>query len=372
MNFWKRFGALGTDFASKYQNNPFFRTETRIVAFHVLFAAFIVSALVASYINTSYFIGTTPTMSTTTDPNAVVTTLIAASFEQLEYRRIRNLTLVISAIVLATLIASYVLAQISLKPAREALAQQKIFVSNIAHELRTPLSTIQTNTEVALFDTSLNPALRETLENNVRDLKRISEIINNLLSLDVSLQRERIPFGKIDLALIVHTALERLNSLSVTKQVRLNAPARGNFIVWGNGNALEQIVTNILKNALTHTPSGGRVTIRLGRAEPAMVELCIEDTGAGIAPADLAHIFEPFFRSDRSRSRARGEAGLGLTIVHELVKLHRGSIRVHSVLKQGTTVLVRIPTGAPQSDHTYPTSPLSNEITVDYSEERGV
>lgn len=368
MNFWKRFGALGTDFAFKYQSDPFFRTETRIIAFHALFAAFIIGVLIISFINTSYFIGETPTMDSANDPNAVVNNLIATSFEQLEYRRIRNLTLVLSAIVLATLVAGYVLAQVSLKPAREALAQQKIFVGNIAHELRTPLSTLQTNTEVALFDSSLSPALRETLASNVFELNRISDIINNILSLDASLRQDRIAFDRVDLTRIATSVLDVLHPLAEAKKITLVAPAPTPHTVWGNATALEQIVTNILKNAIAYTQAGGRVSVSIAPTPAQMVEIRVEDTGSGIAPADLTHIFEPFFRSDLARNRTRGSSGLGLTIVHELVKLHHGRIMVKSILERGTTVVVHLPTLRTTSRQ-FPIPP-SNEVVVDYSDTR--
>ncbi len=111
----------------------------------------------------------------------------------------------------------------------------------------------------------------------------------------------------------------------------------------GNTSALEQIITNVLKNAIHYSHHGGTLLVTLGPDYHGSVDFLVEDHGVGIKRQDLEHIFEPFYRADSSRNRASGGSGLGLAIVAELVKLHVGKIRVSSVPGKGTMVAVSLP-----------------------------
>ena len=104
-----------------------------------------------------------------------------------------------------------------------------------------------------------------------------------------------------------------------------------------------QILQNLLTNALRHTPEGGRVVVGARRAERGMVAISVEDSGSGIAPDDLPHIFERFYRADSSRARATGGSGLGLTITRRLVEAHGGAIGVESALGQGSRFTFTLP-----------------------------
>jgi signal transduction histidine kinase len=148
-----------------------------------------------------------------------------------------------------------------------------------------------------------------------------------------------------------------------------------NRFVIGNASALEQIFTNLLKNAINYTPENkdGKVTITLESDYQGRVVAAIVDNGIGIAQKDLYRIFEPFYRADTSRTRGigRGTSGLGLAIVNEIVRLHRGSISIKSGVGMGTTVAVTLPP-APNSA-LQPEQVISetnegvNEVNVDFS-----
>lgn len=268
-----------------------------------------------------------------------------------------------------TIIFSYVIARITLSPVRNALESQKQFIGNVAHELRTPLSTIKTNTEVALFDTGMKEDLKNMLMGNVEELDRISDIINNLLTVSALVRPERVKFENVDLGGIVDAVVKKLNKLSERKLLEITTRMSDWRIVWGNASALEQIVNNILKNAIAFTPKNGRIGITVEPTGPAMIELTIQDSGLGIARGDLFHIFAPFFRADRSRNRAHGGSGLGLAIVSELVKLHVGKITVRSAEGRGTTVTVLLPAG--MEDHSGTRDTGADEIAIDYSHHGG-
>ena len=255
--------------------------------------------------------------------------------------------LLITILTLFTIVAliGYIIAYIALKPTRDALTSQKQFIGNVAHELRTPLSIIKTNIEVALLEGRLDSKLREALLGNVDELDRTSDIINNLLSLNTLLNPERVEFSNVDLGDVVDAALVKLSALAHQKNIKLFVTRAEFLLVSGNSTALEQVAMNLIKNAIIYTPQGGRVDISIAPNYYGHIELRIHDTGIGISREDIFHVFEPFYRADRSRSRAHGGSGLGLTIVSELVKLHRGKITIQSTEKQGTTVVVSLPVG---------------------------
>lgn len=321
---------LVTDFAYKYQYDLFFRTKTKVIALEFFL---VVTILVAISIVFNYqYEGPTRTLA-----SAIERTLSLIDTNDL---------LVTALIFLGvTSLFGYVIAYIALKPTRDALASQKQFIGNVAHELRTPLSIIKTNIEVALLEGRLDSKLRNTLLGNVDELDRTSDIINNLLSLNTLLNPERVEFSNVDLGVVVDAALAKLSILAKQKNITLSVTKGEFLIVSGNSVALEQAAMNLIKNAIIYTPQGGRVDVAIAPNYYGHIELRIHDTGMGISREDLFHVFEPFYRADRSRSRAHGGSGLGLTIVSELVKLHRGKITMQSTEKQGTTVVVSLPVG---------------------------
>lgn len=238
----------------------------------------------------------------------------------------------------------YVILKATLQPAQQALAAQKRFISNIAHEIRTPLSIIKTNTEVLLLEHPENKQLNKTLKDTVAEVDRASGIINNLLSLNSYLDANRIKFAEVDMGVVIKSAIETMRELADNKHIKISARKRGEYPrVLGNETALEQVLINLLRNAITHTPDGGHITITLEPDYLGSITLRVEDTGVGIAQRDLLHIFEPYYRAESSRTRAKGGSGLGLTIVSEIVKAHRGSITVQSIVGHGTTVIITLP-----------------------------
>jgi signal transduction histidine kinase len=239
------------------------------------------------------------------------------------------------------------LARFALRPAKNSLQFQKRFIGNVAHEIRTPLAIVKTSTEVALMDPSLSKDLRATLDDTIIELDRVSETINNLLSFDNLIRPRRLVPAAVDLGAIIDTVVDRHQTLAASRGISLIVDKSEHLKVLGNATALDQVVTNLVKNAITYTPKDkdGVVTITLGTDIRGSVVLTISDTGIGIAQKDLYHIFEPFYRGDTSRARGvgTGTSGLGLAIVNEIVRLHRGSITIRSALGEGTSFRVTLP-----------------------------
>ncbi len=343
--YWRRFVALGTGFANRYEADAFFRTELVIVGLHVVFVLFLLLVMWLSFqffqqdVSNTLVSGVMEQIASGRSPHA------GQLLQQIGELETKNIVIVSSIIVLITLIFGYILAKFTLAHTRSALSSQKQFVGNIAHELRTPLAIIKTNAEVALFDEKLTSEIRGVLESSVEELDRASNIIDNLLSLSTLMRPERIEFSNVDLGAVVDSSLAKLEPLIEQKKVDIDLKKTDFLVVKGNVTALEQVVTNILKNAINYNRPNGHVRIVVEPDYRGHIELSVRDSGIGIPRGDLFHIFEPFYRADQSRSRERGGSGLGLTIVSELLKLHHGKISIQSIRGRGTTVTVLIPCG---------------------------
>jgi signal transduction histidine kinase len=278
-------------------------------------------------------------------------------------------------VLILSVLCGNLLARFTLGPARDTLRYQKLFISNVAHELRTPIAVIKTSTEVALIDDSLSEDTRATFKDIVVELDRISEILNNLLSLNTLTRPERMQFANIELGPLVDTVARRHAILANERGIKVHLKKDAYTTVRGNATALEQVIANLVQNAISYTPkgSGGVVTVEVC-PKGDMMMVSVTDNGIGIAQEDLFHIFEPFYRADMSRNRKikKSGTGLGLTIVNELVRVHRGKIQVQSALRKGTCVSVFLPFGntAPAHDPIAMGDGENSEISLDFSKRK--
>ncbi len=333
-----------TAWLRKYQEDPFFRTEVNAITLQVAFAAFMIAVVGASFsfntqgVSTAIVSGIREGLTTTT-PAAVAPEIV----NQVQIVRTQSFIFVLILIAIATVVFGYIIARITLAPARNALAAQKQFIGNIAHELRTPLAIIKTNTEIGLLENKLNQDMEQMMASNIEELDRISEIINNLLTLSALINPEKMEFKTVDLSVLAHEVAQKYRRLAEVSEHKLTVHLPPHAWVAGNTTALTQIVGNLLKNAINYTPPGGQITLAISKNPHEEVELYVRDTGIGISRQDLDRIFEPFFRAELSRTRTKGGSGLGLTITAELVKLHQGKISIRSTQGRGTTVTVLLP-----------------------------
>jgi signal transduction histidine kinase len=330
----------------KYREDPFFRSTINVIAVQAIFV--LLSFLVFA---TSIWYQEYRTSETIDARRAIIKEGYRLTPESLDAQigDIRNDTIwqsLIALIVLAGLFG-YFTARYALQPTRTSLEYQKRFIGNIAHELRTPLAIIRTNTEVALMDKTLSDYSQSTFTITLGELDRVSGIINNLLSLDALTRPGRIRFERVDLRAVAEEVVARHKSMAHTYGIALALDAREEpSYVHGNHIALEQALTNLVKNALNYTPQhdGRSVVLRVDENEDTIVASVI-DTGIGIAQQDLYYIFQPYFRGDTSRTRAigSGTSGLGLAIVNDIVRAHNGSIVIRSALNRGTTIELSFP-----------------------------
>jgi two-component system phosphate regulon sensor histidine kinase PhoR len=230
----------------------------------------------------------------------------------------------------------------------ERLRQE--FVANVSHELKTPLSIIKACVETLLDSAMDDPHhRRQFLEQLDAQSNRLHLLILDLLSLArIESGNELFDVQPLLISEIVEACLERHHPRVETKQQVLAVvpPDDGEpLTVLADEEALEQILDNLLDNAVKYTAEGGRVSIRW-RREGEQVCLEVSDTGIGIPESDLPRIFERFYRVDKARSRELGGTGLGLSIVKHLAQAMHGSVRAASRLGQGTTFTVCLPAAA--------------------------
>jgi two-component system phosphate regulon sensor histidine kinase PhoR len=229
----------------------------------------------------------------------------------------------------------------------ERLRQE--FVANVSHELKTPLSIIKVCVETLLDGAMDDPHHRlQFLEQLDTQSNRLHALILDLLSLArIESGEELFDFQPLLVSDLVAGCWERQRPRAeAMEQVFEIVPPAGDegVAVWADEEALEQILDNLLDNAVKYTPQGGRVSVRW-RREGEQVCLEVADTGIGIPESDLPRIFERFYRVDKARSRELGGTGLGLSIVKHLTQAMHGSVRAASRQGQGTTFTVCLPLG---------------------------
>ena len=219
------------------------------------------------------------------------------------------------------------------------------FVANVSHELRTPLTSIKGATETILSDPDMEEEMREYfLDMVLSESDRMTRIVSDLLVLSrLDNKRTQWQVEVFDMPASVHRLCEVMRTdleahgHTITCTVEENLPP-----VTGDRQRLEQVFINIISNAIKYTPEGGRIDVVLFRENDKLVTT-VADNGVGIPDEDIAHIFERFYRVEKSRTSDTGGTGLGLAIAKELVEAHGGQISLQSRLNEGTKVRIDLP-----------------------------
>ena len=223
-----------------------------------------------------------------------------------------------------------------------AFTQQTRFISDAAHELRTPVTVMLTQTQTALLRDRPAPEYRASLEACQRAATRMRQLIESLLALarldagDQPMKRLRF-----DLAHAATEQIELLTPLAAARSITFHHDLTP-FAMEGDPDYLTLVTANLLTNAIHYNRDGGEIHVTL-QWDGKEAVLTVADTGEGMAPAALARIFDRFYRADQSRSLPAGRTGLGLAITKSIVETHRGSITVESTPGEGTTFTVRLP-----------------------------
>ena len=232
---------------------------------------------------------------------------------------------------------------------------QSDFVANVSHDLKTPLTSIQGFSQALLDGTADDEDARHRAAEVIHEeADRMARLVNSLLELarieagQVVMARDPVALGPL-----LNDCVEKMALRAQQANVHLDVEHEGDVVVAGDREHLAQVLSNLLDNALKHTPSGGRVSLaaRSLPAEPGkrgeepdlFAEITVSDTGEGISAEDLSRIFERFYRGDKSRTQTGKGAGLGLAIAREIIHAHGGQIRAESIVGLGTKFTIVLP-----------------------------
>jgi len=216
---------------------------------------------------------------------------------------------------------------------------KKDFVANVSHELRTPLASIKGYSET-LLDGGMDDkgTLKEFLRVIDRHATRMARLIDDLLILSrLESHQMTIVSAPVDLNELIHATMKGFEKQARDKGIAISSTLPDGLPkVSGDRDRLEQVMVNLLDNAIKYTPSGGRVSVTAEKTDGA-VRVDVKDTGIGIPAADIPRIFERFYRVDKARSRELGGTGLGLAIVKHIIQGHNGKMQVESSPGKGST-----------------------------------
>ena len=219
------------------------------------------------------------------------------------------------------------------------------FVSNVSHELRTPITTIKTYAETLIESRDIPPEMQESFLTVMQsEADRMARLVSDLLELSrldydaTNMQKDHFDLQALledIVGKIAHSAKEKKQQLSLSF-------ANSMTPFYGNRDRIEQVVTNIVTNAIKYTPEEGEIKVSAGNIYDSFY-IKVKDNGEGIPKEDLAHVFERFYRVDKARSRQSGGTGLGLAIAKEIVEAHGGEIKLESEPGKGTLVTIKFP-----------------------------
>jgi two-component system phosphate regulon sensor histidine kinase PhoR len=225
------------------------------------------------------------------------------------------------------------------------------FVANVSHELRTPIASIRAMTETLLMGAKDDPeAAQEFLTTVSKEAERLSVLLDDLLEV------ARIESGKremhkteLDASELVETVVGKLRPQAESHGIMLSTSVPHVKMFHANHDAMQQILVNLIDNAIKYTPERGRVSVECEEAPEDTIKFIVRDTGVGIPRSDIPRIFERFYRVDKARSRELGGTGLGLSIVKHLVEAQGGDVKVESRMGQGSVFTVTLPRGVPET-----------------------
>jgi len=232
-----------------------------------------------------------------------------------------------------------------------AFDTQRRFTADASHEICTPLTVLKGNTQVALMARRTPEEYMETLRSNLEEIERLTRLATDLLTLARFDAGEQCSSTEsLTLNNLVENVCARLRPAVAESGVRLACRSLEPIVVNGEPNALQQIVLNLVTNAIRYTPGGGGVAVTVGRCPDGMAFVEVADTGIGISAEALSRIFDRFYRGENARAHSSEGSGLGLAICQVLAKAHGGRIEVDSEYGKGSRFKLLLPASAPDKD----------------------
>jgi signal transduction histidine kinase len=236
--------------------------------------------------------------------------------------------------------------------------QIRQFSTDVSHELRTPITAIRGQLEVALFTAQDAEQYREAILNSLQDVERLSQIVRALLLLSQA-ESGQVALHKtgIDLSETAREIIDQFQIPAEEAQIRLVADLPPACYAEVDRVQIERMISNLISNAVKFTPAGGEVRVCV-ECHPDRTDIIVEDTGRGISPEHLSHIFDRFYQVRDTDSNGERGLGLGLSFVSWIAKAHGGSVAVDSELNKGSRFTVTLPP---------PSEPLPDRLTTEAS-----
>ena len=231
---------------------------------------------------------------------------------------------------------------------QDSFQQQKEFLANATHELKTPVAVLKSTLQLVLQRPRTAEEYRAGLERSLEDLERLERLLQGMLRLARAEQWSRGTLRRdlqpIDLAATCQEAAERIRGLAEARRVEIKLSSNGAVALKADPEDLQLVWMNLLENAVRYSPEGALVEVGITRNTNNFVQVVFADHGPGIPASELPHIFDRFYRGDPSRARATGGFGLGLAISKAVIEAYGGTIRAESASELGTRMTVELPT----------------------------
>lgn len=279
-----------------------------------------------------------------TPPRFVTLSILSEDFEKAKHAVAIRLISINGVIIAASGIAAYILAGKTLEPLQLALEEQKRFTADAGHELKTPLTALRTELEVALRDkkTTLRD-VKALLKSNLEEVISLQRLSENLMLLNrYSQTHNGLHTSELNGREIIEKATKKLEPLAKAKKIKIAANL-ADAKIKADAQSLEELIVILLDNAIKYSPEKSVVEVR-SEVYRNNFTIEVKDHGTGISKEDQEHLFDRFYRADVSRTKNKADGfGLGLAIAKEIVERHKGEISVSSKLGQGSTFTIVLP-----------------------------
>jgi signal transduction histidine kinase len=260
-------------------------------------------------------------------------------------QRVTLMLVAINAAILAgSAVAGYFLAGRTLKPIADMVDEQNRFISDASHELRTPLTALKSEIEVNLRNTNMTlPESKQLLLSNLEEVNNLQTLSDSLMKLTQFTQGNNgLDIASVTIAPVIKEAVRRVSPMAKVKRIAVSVSVP-NLTVSGNAVLLTELFIILLDNAVKYSASGKAIRIT-GKKTDGHAVIHVADEGYGIREEDMPHLFDRFWRADKSRTKTDIHGyGLGLAIGKQIVDHHRGTIAVTSAVKKGTTFTITLP-----------------------------
>ncbi len=268
--------------------------------------------------------------------------VLAEDIARARHRIILQLVMINSLVVVFFAGLGYFLAGETLQPIEQAMQKQKRFVSDAAHELKTPITALKTALEVSLLNQDLDQNCVQILKDNLEKVEDLQTLSAGLLNL--SKQDDiKIEFELFKVAALVKQAVSQIKPLADKKQIKIETQLDSDIAIKADQLSFKKLLVILLDNAVKYSSNKSKVTLKV-ETKGKKFSLAVKDEGIGIAQEEIPHIFDRFYQADSSRASGQEDGyGLGLSLAKKIVEQHQGDIVVKSELGQGTSFEVTVP-----------------------------